>query len=103
MQGGKEKKLTVFTKNMQNKKPALEIETNSDHDANSKMASTHPLPVHVDDHKTVTTLTSPSNFKVSQPGTNSEMHEPDPALKKLQQPMQKKASLKESQPALSKI
>lgn len=40
MHGGKDKKLTVFTKNMQAKKPGLEIETNLDNDP---MMKTHPL------------------------------------------------------------
>lgn len=39
MHGGKDKKLTVFTKGMQPKKPGLEIETNVDGDP---MLKTHP-------------------------------------------------------------
>ena len=39
MHGGKDKKLTVFTKNMQAKKPGLEIETNLESDP---MLKTHP-------------------------------------------------------------
>lgn len=65
MQGGKEKKLTVLTKNIQSKKPALEIDTNADAEVNSKMALTHPLPIHSDDPKTIVNLTSPSNAKVA--------------------------------------
>jgi hypothetical protein len=94
MQGGKDKKLTVFTKNIQAKKPTLEIDVNNEHESN-KMASTHPQPAHNDDGKIGTTLTSPSNFKLAQQGGNSDQHEADPTAKKLpMQPMQKKTSLK---------
>lgn len=96
MQTGKEKKLTVFTKNLQSKKPALEIETDNNQDINSKMASTHPLPSHAEEVKPINALTSPSNFKISQQAVHLEPHEADPASKKpQQQPMQKKPSLKD--------
>ena len=67
MQSGKEKKLTVFTKNMQSKKPALEIDTNPDAEVTYKMAMTHPIPVQSDDSKNIANLTSPSNSKASNP------------------------------------
>ena len=67
MQSGKDKKLTVFTKNMQSKKPALGIDTNPDAEVTIKMAMTHTLPVQGDDSKNIANLTSPSNSKVSNP------------------------------------
>lgn len=105
MQGGKEKKLTVMTKNVQAKKPHLEIDT---HHENDKMASTHPLPAHMDDAKQnnillPNVLTSPTAFKTTPPGSGSDLHELEPGLKKPQQPMQKKTSLKEPPPSFTKV
>jgi hypothetical protein len=94
MQGGKDKKLTVLTKNIQSKKLALEIDTNADTEVNSKMAVTHPLSIHSDDPKSIITLTSPSNAKVANLTVSQESNEHDTVLKKPQQPMQKRSSLK---------
>jgi hypothetical protein len=62
MNSGKDKKLTVFTKNMQNKKINLEIDTTNEHETASKVAGTYP---------TISVVQDEANYYRNTPGLNS--------------------------------
>ncbi len=69
MNGGKDKKLTVYAKNTLNKKPNLEIETNTDNQTIKTIPSNPTLPQnHTDEinNKNTLVMTSPTNFKTPQ-------------------------------------
>jgi hypothetical protein len=95
MNSGKDKKLTVMTKNLHNKKPTLEIDTNQDHESAAKTQpfSSPSLNVEEGNAKGITAFTSPSNAKIAM-NSNNEVHEGEAGSHK-KQPMQKKISHKE--------
>lgn len=68
MNSGKDKKLTLVTKNPQNKKPNIEIDTHTDHSPAKATVSNPTLSqIHSEDtNKGAFVMNSPTNFKNPQ-------------------------------------